>query len=137
MPLVLVSCCGPKLPSAAPARDLYQSQLFKMARAYAESCGHPWVILSAQHHVLQPGQVITPYDARIPKMHRKRLAWSQEVNARLLRATNHTPTTLISLCGMDYTTYMGPLEQLGYSLEYPLRGLAIGERLRWLKQQLA
>lgn len=135
--LMLVSCCGPKLSRAAPAKDLYQSQLFKLARAYAERSGHPWVILSALHGVVLPDQVIEPYDQRMPTQQTARRSWGAGTSQALLAAAGGRRMRYVSLCGSDYTEFLGgPLESAGSTIEYPLKGLAIGQRLRWFKDQL-
>jgi len=59
--IALVSCVKQKCASAAPARDLYLSQLFRGLRQYAETHSDRWYILSAEYGVLSPGQVIEPY----------------------------------------------------------------------------
>lgn len=40
----LVACARQKRDAAAPAADLYVSDLFRKARAYAEAAGGPWVM---------------------------------------------------------------------------------------------
>ncbi len=60
--LVLIGCVASKLPASAPAKDLYTSALWMKRRTYAEQSGGPWAILSAEHGLVQPDQVISPYD---------------------------------------------------------------------------
>ena len=60
--VILVSCVGQKLGYPAPAADLYQSDWFKKARAYAEAEGQRWYILSAKHGLVNPSKVLTPFD---------------------------------------------------------------------------
>ena len=67
-PFILVACCGPKLDHAAPARDLYTSDLFTKSRAYAERNGCGWAILSAKHGIVLPDEVIAPYDVTLKTM---------------------------------------------------------------------
>lgn len=62
MMIALIACSAAKLPSPAPARDLYQGQLFRAARAWAEAHADAWYILSALHHVLDPAEVVEPYN---------------------------------------------------------------------------
>jgi hypothetical protein len=51
--VALVSCVKQKRDTAAPARDLYLSPLFRGFRRYAESRADSWYILSAEHGVLR------------------------------------------------------------------------------------
>ena len=55
----LVSCVGKKRSCAAPARELYASDWFQKARDYVESSGSPWFILSAEHGMISPDQIIS------------------------------------------------------------------------------
>ena len=61
-PVALVACSAAKLTEPAPAKDLYQGQLFRLARAWAERFAARWYVLSALHGVLDPSRVIEPYD---------------------------------------------------------------------------
>ncbi len=144
--LILVSCCGDKLPHAAPARDLYTSQLFKLSRRYAEQSGHPWVILSALWGVVDPERVIEPYDRRMPTRRADREQWGRlaggELRARAM--AEGQPVRYVSLCGEDYTRHLEGLTGYwfrgewipnGSAIEYPLEGLGIGQRLSWLSKQ--
>ncbi len=61
----LVSCVSLKRPIPSPARDLYISTWFLKARAYVEATRTPRFILSAEHGLLSPDEVITPYDRTV------------------------------------------------------------------------
>jgi hypothetical protein len=56
----LVSCVARKRHVAAPAKDLYLSVWFRKARAYVESFGCPWFILSAERGLVRPDQILAP-----------------------------------------------------------------------------
>src|SRR5699024_9558468 len=64
--VVLVGCVKSKRASGAPAKDLYTSGYFAKMRAYAESTGKPWFILSAEHGLVAPDQWLEPYDCYLP-----------------------------------------------------------------------
>jgi hypothetical protein len=66
----LVGRASQKLQRPAPARELYVSQLFKKASAYAERTCDRWYILSAKHDLVHPDEVIEPYDVRLGTNHR-------------------------------------------------------------------
>ena len=56
----LVACASQKLQRPAPARELYVSQLFKKASAYAGLTCDRWYILSAKHGLVHPDTVLEP-----------------------------------------------------------------------------
>lgn len=58
----LVACSATKLSERAPAQDLYQGQLFRLAREWSERFAGRWYILSALHGVLDPQKMVDPYD---------------------------------------------------------------------------
>ena len=83
--VALVSCVKQKRDSAAPACDLYLSQLFRSLRHYAETHADAWYILSAEHGVLRPDQVVEPYERTLNTMpKRERVAWAERVQQQLL-----------------------------------------------------
>ena len=133
--IYLVACCDRKLREPAPARLLYRSCLFRLAREYAEAAGGRWVILSALHGVVLPEQVIAPYDVRMPSSREAAERWAQGVASALQQLAGEHPTRFVSLCGAEYTRHLGDLHP--HVIEHPLAGLAIGKRLQWLKQHTA
>jgi cytoplasmic iron level regulating protein YaaA (DUF328/UPF0246 family) len=83
--VALVSCVKTKRKSAVAAKDLYISQLFMGMRRYAEQNADDWYILSAEHGVLRPDQVIAPYERTLNTMpKRNRVAWAEQVQHQLL-----------------------------------------------------
>src|SRR3546814_11271274 len=67
-PVHLVACVAEKRPRATRARDLYQSDWFRQARAYVDTPGGRWFILSALHGALSPGRLIEPYNVSLANM---------------------------------------------------------------------
>lgn len=135
VPVVLVGCCGKKLNYPAPARELYQSPLFKWARRYAEARKLPWAILSAKHGLVLPAQFLEPYDMgamalRAQGMERLR-EWGELV--RLQRDFYFPKARFVFLAGSDYR---GAIEDLKTKrITEPLAGLGIGRRLNWLRRE--
>lgn len=66
--IALVSRVKSKRAAASPARELYTSQLFRGLRAYAEAHADARHILSAEHGVLRPDDVIAPYERTLTMM---------------------------------------------------------------------
>src|SRR2546429_585452 len=64
----LISCVSKKRDQACEAQDLYVSSLFRKARQFAEASGSAWFILSAEHGLVAPGQVIAPYERTLTTM---------------------------------------------------------------------
>lgn len=133
--VALVSCVKRKRDSAAPARDLYLSQLFRGLRHYAEKHADTWYILSAEHGVLRPDQVIEPYERTLNTMpKRERLAWAARVKQQLLEVLP-IGAEVILLAGLRYREEIEPfLRKQGFPVSVPLEGLTIGKQLQRLKQ---
>ncbi len=77
--IYLVSCVSRKRELACEARDLYVSEFFCKARRYVEASGCPWFILSAEHGLVAPNQVIAPYECTLNRMRvADRRAWAEQ-----------------------------------------------------------
>lgn len=137
----LVGCSSQKASARCAARDLYTSPLFRAARAYAEAtCAH-WLILSAKHGLLDPNSVIDPYDVSLSfASQERRERWGLQVGRQLdgaLPWPAYANAELVVLVGSAYADVIHtpdvarPRE---FHWEEPLRGLGIGERLRWLQR---
>lgn len=122
-PIVVIQCGKAKLDRPAPARDLYISQPFRMARAAVERDGRPWLILSARHGLVSPDHLLAPYDRTLNSRGHK------ELLARWI-AGHNPPRRVESWCGRNYADV---LRWAGVALTDPLEGLRIGERLAWFR----
>lgn len=132
--VLLVGCVKTKAETPRQARDLYMSPLFARRRAYAEASGKPWLILSAEHGVVHPSDIIEPYDRFLeeqPVAYQRR--WGRTVIAQL---EEHFE----SLDGMVFelhasAAYGDPIEEglqaRGARLMRPLAGARFGEQLAW------
>ncbi|MFT3819863.1 MAG: hypothetical protein QM750_19995 [Rubrivivax sp.] len=132
--LTLIGCCGRKLERAAPARELYRSPLFVHARGWAERQDAPWMVLSAQRGLIEPDEVVSPYDM---PMHRltpgDRIVWARQVAHELLAlssAWSAQRLTITLLAGVSCAAWV-PLVGPWCTVEQPLRGMPIGRRLQW------
>lgn len=135
LPLHLVACVAGKLDHPAEARELYRSDWFTKARAYVEAIGAPWAILSAKHGLLDPAQVIAPYDETlVGKTRAERLAWGEPI-ARELAARGGP---VVMLAGRQYRDAITDTPAgAGLVVSAPMIGLGIGEQKAWLAQQTA
>jgi len=137
--LVLVACAAKKGPEPAPAGDLYRSDLFNKASAWAKRHGDAWRILSAEHGLLDPAQVIAPYDRTLAKMHHDaRREWARSVRYALAdmveRGELASDARITILAGVRYRYPIeAALRARGHDVQVPLEGLGIGQQKKWLK----
>jgi hypothetical protein len=137
MRICLVSCCKTKLSRQAKAEDLYQSPLFKKSRALAEAAFDRWFILSAKHGLVDPEQILRPYDKTLLRMSKpERLAWSELVTEQISEVTKPGDEVTF-LAGEWYRMFTdAALKQAGRRVKAPLAGLGLGKQLQWLNMQL-
>lgn len=141
----LISCCGPKLDRAAPARELYTSPLFTKSLAFLQRnyrCRLIYVI-SAKHGLVGLDEVIEPYDATVAAMNRtQRVLWAGDVARRLFMLHATEIEIGEALCFLAGESYVAPIVA-EYRTHYrrdvlvlePLRGMPIGERLQFLNSE--
>jgi len=99
-----------------------------MARQLAERSGQPYLILSALYGLVEPLQALAPYNLYLGKASKAfRAQWVQDVNAALAQ---RGITSAVALAGATY------LDGLDIDLDRPLKGLGIGQQLRYLSQAL-
>jgi len=83
--IVLVSCVSKKQNISLPAKDLYISDWFQKASAYARRIGDHWFILSAKYGLLPPDKVIEPYNITLKSLPKyQRQVWAKRVMQDLL-----------------------------------------------------
>jgi hypothetical protein len=135
--IVLVACVSKKNPMPMPARDLYISDWFRKASAYAMRMADEWYILSAKYGLVAPHTVIEPYDETLNRMPAAaRRAWAKRVSKDLGRVLQPEYQVVI-LTGIKYReNLISPIREMGCSVKVPREGLGIGEQKRWLKKQL-
>lgn len=129
----LVSCVSKKREHGCEARDLYVSNLFRKTRQFAEGSGCPWFILSAEHGLVAPREVIAPYERTLNKMGVvDRRAWAWQVATQLAEAIPDL-TQVVFLAGERYREFLAQhLAGRGVAVSVPMEGLRIGEQLSWL-----
>ena len=133
--LSLVSCVSMKRSQPCRARDLYTSPWFVKARDYVEGAKSPWFILSAEHGLLSPDQIVAPYERTLNTMRiEDRRAWAQRVLGALVPKLGGVDR-LVLLAGQKYREFLLPaLRQACPSVEVPMEGLTIGRQLQWLTE---
>lgn len=143
----MVGCGKSKAPKECKARHLYTGNLFKAALAHAERDNNYVFILSAFHGLIRPDDIIQPYDRAMPTTVGEQETWVTRVIAGFQSALRrlsdvHGPglkeDVIVTIyAGAAYTDMLAAhLQHRGsYTVVTPLRGMAIGQRLKWLKDQ--
>lgn len=127
MTVVLIGCTKEKLDREAPARELYQGRLFTASVAYAEAIGARWFVLSALHGLVDPDQLIAPYDVTLVGANKPDLmTWAAMVSDQLGERLPDVKRFTV-LAGAEY---LKGLERFpaGRTFDAPLAGLGVGER---------
>lgn len=137
--LALVACVARKLDRPAPAKELYTSPWFRLARAYVEAQGWPWRILSAEWGLLDPERWTEPYDLTLATMSReRRQGWAQWVlqSPDLYAPGWNQERRTVILAGRLYRADIESVlrQERGHTVETPLAGLGIGQQLKWFKE---
>jgi hypothetical protein len=131
---VLVGCVKSKRAVPSRVADLYTSPLFRRRRAYAESRGLPWFVISAEHGLLHPDDIVAPYDRALADQTTEyRSAWGAWVVAKLEDALGTLGGCSLEIhAGSAYVDALqDPLRRRGCDFNAPLRHLRQGEQLAW------
>ncbi len=133
--LVLLGSVSKMLLEASPAKDLYSSTLWDKRRRYAESTGMPWMILSAEHGLLQPQEVIKPYDRTLgDEKAAYQKAWSAKAAEAVIRECQRLGIEAVETHAAAVYLEKGFIEALGAAgirVSWPLQGKQIGEQYFW------
>jgi hypothetical protein len=143
--LVIVGCGAAKRDTEAPAKDLYTSTYFAKKRAYAETIGDDWQVLSAEYGLVPHDFVIKPYETHI-----------DDLDDRELDLLAHSVgMDLINLCArkefdevrvLAGRSYLDPLREreafatAPATVRFPLQEAdcgGIGEQMQWLDERVA
>lgn len=130
----LIACASRKQATAAPAQNLYQSELFRKSVSWMHRQNfNSWFILSAKHGLVKPEQILEPYNLTLNTMNADaRRQWAQSVLAELVILLPK-PASITFLAGSKYREYLSePLCEKGYDILIPMQGLGIGKQLQWL-----
>jgi hypothetical protein len=127
-----------KLPHAAPAQDLYTSALFRGARCSVERSCDRWFILSAEHGLVKPVEVLEPYEKTLTTASpSERRLWSQRVLGELRQELGDMRGLAFEVhAGVAYADFglTDGLEEAGAVVMLPLEGLGLGKRLAYYKR---
>ncbi|MGD8202440.1 DUF6000 family protein [Ornithinimicrobium sp. W1679] len=136
--VVLIGCVKSKQASGALAKDLYTSNYFAKMRAYAESTGKPWYILSAEHGLVAPDDWLEPYDCYLAKTGPAyQQDWGRKVARQLEEALGPLEGRIFDIhAGSTYVKAVdAAVSSKGAVLLDQLKGMSIGQRLSWYLHQ--
>ena len=133
----LISCASKKIANTAQAKDLYSSALFTKSREFVERRCDSWFILSAKYGLVEPSEVVEPYDETLNTKSRVELdEWAERVWGSLRDQLQRDDHVTI-LAGNQYHKRLLPLLAAhGCHVDVPMEGLGIGCQLQWLSHQL-
>ncbi len=115
------------------AQDIYCSPLFKKSREFAERYCDDFFILSAKHGLLSKHHIVAPYDETLTRYNSDALATWGAALRKQIAAEFSRNTVFYMLAGSRYIAPIkNGLKTEGYSLESPLEGLSLGNRLKRL-----
>ena len=141
--LVVVGCCDGKKKGRHPARDLYQSDLYKKSRQWAEQNGDEWIIASAKHGRLNPHKYIDWYDQELGGSAEARRVAAGKMNVNSLfppdayKEGKIQPdmVKVVLLTSKPYSEAVRTMLSDAVEVEEPMAGMQIGERKSWLKKE--
>ena len=133
--IVLISCASKKLAYKSKAEDLYISTLFRLSFAYAKKLKPDNIfILSAKYGLLNLNDEIAPYNETLNNKSTSDIKlWAKKVVIELEKLTNLGNDLFIFFAGKKYRKYILPHVN---NYEIPLKGLRIGEQLKFLKEKI-
>jgi hypothetical protein len=122
--VVLIGSSGATAPGPVRVADLFQSAGFARAREHAVSSRLPWFVLSAKHGLLEPDDVVAPYDLALGDSSTVyRSAWGEWVAAQLGERVELAGAAVEVHGGVDFAQPLRqPLARRGAALELPLPG---------------
>lgn len=137
MKIALISCVSKKKLGTHKAEDLYISDWFIKAKQYIKQNYKEWYILSAKYGLIRPDNIIENYNEYLPKttlIYRK--WWADNIFENLIN--NYNNSIMVDIfAGKHYRKYLIPLLlSKNYIVNIPLKGLGIGEQLKWFKNNI-
>lgn len=138
----LVSCTSQKLERVTAARELYSaSPNFRKWVGWVEESCDRWFVLSAKHHLVDPDEVLAPYDQTLdaaPVGEKRR--WSTEVISELEAVLGDIGSHSFEIhAGRNYWAFglREELEARGATVIVPAEGLNMFERAAFYSRQPA
>jgi len=133
--IILISCASKKLAYKSKAEDLYISTLFRLSFAYAKKLKPDKIfILSAKYGLLNLNDEIETYNETLNNKPVGDIKiWAEKVVFKLGKIAKLQNNIFIFFAGKKYREYILPYIK---NYEIPLKGLRIGEQLKFLKEKI-
>jgi cytoplasmic iron level regulating protein YaaA (DUF328/UPF0246 family) len=133
--IVLISCASKKLAFKSKAEDLYISSLFRFSLSYARKLKPDKIfILSAKYGLLNLNDEIATYNETLNNKPVSDIKiWAEKVVTDLGKMVSLKNDMFVFLAGKKYREYILPYIRY---YKIPLKGLRIGEQLKFLKNKL-
>jgi hypothetical protein len=131
--VVLIASSGATAAHPQPVARLFESPQFAAARERAVSSGHPWFVLSAKHGLLDPDDVVGPFEMQIgDQASGYRATWGEWVVAQLAARVQLQDTVVEVHGGIDFAQPLrAPLTRRGALLDISLPGMWQESELDW------
>lgn len=141
MRIALVACARAGRDGPAPARDLYDSPLFRARRRYVADACDDWFVLSPRYGVVEPGALVEAEHTRLADLPAaERGAWAEAVLADLDERLGTLDGCLVEMHAgaafCDSGLVQGLLRR-GAHVTRPVAGLGQGRQLAWYRDQSA
>ena len=134
----LVGCVKDKTAVPQAAKDLYVSALFAGRRSYVERSSDSWWILSAEHGLVHPDEVLAPYNVTLKDVGRlARRSWSNQLLLVIDERIQPRQGDVFEIhAGKEYreSGLVDGLWDRGCVVEVPTEGRPIGVQLRFYKE---
>jgi hypothetical protein len=120
--VLLLASGGELAETPTTAAELFASPGFARARQVAAASGTPWFVLSAKHGLLDPADVVGPFDVQLgERSPAYRRAWGEWVVAQLGERIALEGTVVEVHGGVDFAQPLRhPLDRRGAGLELAL-----------------
>ncbi|MFD2618004.1 DUF6884 domain-containing protein [Terrilactibacillus laevilacticus] len=136
--VALMATARKKSKETAPVIEFYQSPLFKKSVQYALENYDTLYFYNAKDGLLLPDTVMAPYDVSIRTFsNQQRRKWGEKVVKAFCQYEKPDQIQLYLHGGNIYRKYLEPvLHERGFTFEIPLKGLGIGQQLKWYDKKL-
>ena len=113
--------------------------MFRMVSPATSLCrfqGEPFVILSAKYGLVEPDQILAPYEQTLNTMSiAERRAWARRVEAQMDQQLPNFGRIVV-FAGQRYREFLMDYLKRRWVVEVPLEKRRIGEQLSWLGHQV-
>ncbi|HWY63231.1 MAG TPA: hypothetical protein VNW15_15110 [Rhizomicrobium sp.] len=129
--ICIVSCTAHKRAAPMRAENLYSSELFYKSRRYAQASYDAWLVLSAKHGLVEPCEILAPYDCKLTTLSlHKRRSLAEQISHQAIRLFKDRNVQISSICGEEYDHLLG---EAGIPINRkPEFSLPIGKKLKAL-----